>query len=240
MGMGPVPGRPSRPDPARLGSAADRMQAPDRSMDGSRVARCRATSRLGCDPKWRTRQPLQIRACADQHTGRGERIWKTGKQENRSFAGSVPVFLLSRSICSKEQMALRCIAGRRSAGAASCPAPSYLLAPCQVRLAETEHNSGKTVRHFRSHRRVYAALRILSPGAHTASTPVPSDGDRSAPRGKGCDRGPGRSVNHGTSHIMNCWGGSKRRLAGVQKETEEKTPLVGEEPDGLLKRSRHT
>ena len=69
----------------------------------------------------------------------GERIWKTGKQENRSFAVSVPVFLLSRFICSKEQMALRCIGGRRSA----------------------ERDSAKTVRNFQSHPGCVSLLALL-------------------------------------------------------------------------------
>jgi hypothetical protein len=88
-------------------------------------------------------------ALALMKTRAGERIWKAGKQEDQSFAASGPAFLLSRFICSTEQMALRCIAGRRPAGAVSCPAPRDLLAPCQNQLTETtEHNSAKSVRHF--------------------------------------------------------------------------------------------
>jgi hypothetical protein len=66
---------------------------------------------------------------------------ESGKQESRSLAGSFPASLLSRLICSKELMAFRRIAGLRSAGAASGPTPIHLLAPCQVRHGETEHNS---------------------------------------------------------------------------------------------------
>jgi hypothetical protein len=94
----------------------------------------------------------------------GERIWKTGKQENRSFAGSVPVFLPSRFICSKDLM--------RSAASqvGDQQAPRYLLAPCQVRLAEAaEHHSAKTVRHFRSHPR---RQRPLTSPDGTASFPT--------------------------------------------------------------------
>jgi len=41
-------------------------------------------------------------------------------------------------------MALRGIAGRRSAVAASCPGPRDLPAPCPVRIGETaEHYSAK-------------------------------------------------------------------------------------------------
>ena len=85
--------------------------------------------------------------------GRERQSGKLESWKNQSFAGSVPAFLLSRSIRFKERMAPRCIAGQRSAGASSCRPPRDLLAPYQVRLGETEHNSAKWVRHFRSHPR---------------------------------------------------------------------------------------
>ena len=66
-------------------------------------------------------------ALALMKTRAEERIWKAGKQENRRSAEPL---LLFRSIGSTKQMAPRCIAGPRSAGSASHPAPRYLFAPC--------------------------------------------------------------------------------------------------------------
>jgi len=65
----------------------------------------------------------------------GER--ESGKQESRK-PGVCPVpFLFFRSMGSNDRMTLRCSTGPRSAGIASCPAPTDLLAACPVRLAET-------------------------------------------------------------------------------------------------------
>ena len=66
---------------------------------------------------------------------------ESGKQENRSFADSVPVFLLSRFISSKEQMALRCIAGRRNSRRRLLPSAN--LSPCAL-PSPTRRNSSTT------------------------------------------------------------------------------------------------
>ena len=78
--------------------------------------------------------PGRSHAGSDENTA-GES--GSGKQESRK-PGACPVpSLFSRSIGSKDRMALRCSTGPRSAGLVSCPAPTDLLAACPVRLAET-------------------------------------------------------------------------------------------------------
>ena len=83
---------------------------------------------------WASETPGRSHAGSDGNTA-GES--GSGKQESRK-PGACPVpSLFSRSIGSKDRMALRCSTGPRSAGLVSCPAPTDLLAACPVRLAET-------------------------------------------------------------------------------------------------------
>ena len=141
--------------------------------------------------------PPQLTATSDRTrwTDRGRFDFSDDKKGRPSTLG--PGSQLFRPIGSTKQMAPRCIAGPRSAGAASCPEPRDLLAPCQVRLGGTDHNSAKrSATSNRTQARPRGSNRAAAPPARSARDRAPWTLRQTRPRGPAPDVNGDSSGQH--------------------------------------------